>query len=301
MRKALLSAVLLLSPAVLAGEETVYLHYDDQLDGAMDYQHHVRLNVSLSGNTIIGKTETGAVISGQVENKNSYYIGSGEQERFSFEIHNGDTRNWYFGRVAGNYWEGVWYGPDGEKGDFSLHTNVLNDGVPQYQDVLAFYTDEVFERQGSELNHLNPGFLMDLGGLDLHFTNDHVNGFELDLSQGLYARATAQWHQDMPMSIYLDFKQPMRMKTFRLGSANLDNGVQLKAFSFSIWDREAGAWQVVGNFEFPDMPGPAYQRQEFVLPRTVYSDRIRIAAQSSADTGAYGYGQVLMWGLSFQR
>lgn len=298
MKKTLLATLLALPMTVSASDETVYLHYDNTLDGVIDYQENLQLKMDLSGNTIIGKTQSGEMVSGMVENKNSHYIGSGEKERFQFEIHNGETRNWFVGNVSNEHWTGNWFGPNGEKGDFTLTTRVLTDDIPTYSDIASFMPDEVFYKPNSHANVLTDSFLQDVGGLEPHFTNS--GDFNLNLSQGLYLQAEEEYYHEMPMSFTMDFKEPMRLKTFRLGSANLTDGTRLKTFSFSIWNRMTMEWEEAGRFEFPQIYGPSYQRQEFTLPRTVYADRIRISAHSSHDT-SNGKNKVLMWGLSFQR
>ncbi|ABZ78027.1 hypothetical protein Shal_3482 [Shewanella halifaxensis HAW-EB4] len=293
MKKFLLSTLCVISPFVYSSTEAVYLHYDEVLDGVTDFQKQLKLNIDLSGNTVIGKTEAGALISGNVENTNSQYIGSGEKPRFQFEIHNGETRNWYFGNVNGKYWEGVWFGANGEKGDFSLYTDLLTKEVPQFENIIAYYADEVFQLGGNNThNSLNSSFLIDSDNLEPHFINDEY----FDTSNGLFLQADVR-DGNLPLSFYIDYKKPMPMKTFRLGSFNNGEGTRLRTFSFDIW--KDGDWQTVENFEFAPIYAPTYQRQEFSLPRTVYAERIRISATATDD---YTDGsKLLMWGLSFKR
>lgn len=293
MKKLLLCTLCAISPFAYSSTEAVYLHYDEVLDGATDYQKQIKLNIDLSGNTVIGKTAAGELISGRVENTDNQYIGSGDKPRFQFEIHQGETRNWYFGQVDGKYWEGVWFGANGEKGDFSLYTDLLTKEVPQFENIIAYYADEVFNFGGNNShNSLNSSFLVDSDSLEPHFTNlEHF-----DTSQGLFLQADVL-HGNLPMSFYMDFEKPMGMKTFRLGSYNNGEGTRLRTFTFDIWKH--GEWETVGSFEFAPIYAPSYQRQEFNLPRMVYADRIRISATATDD---YTNGsKVLMWGLSFKR
>jgi hypothetical protein len=55
MKKTLIAALCMISPLAFSANELVYLHYDEAVDGANDYQKQIKINVNLSGNLIIGK------------------------------------------------------------------------------------------------------------------------------------------------------------------------------------------------------------------------------------------------------
>ncbi|GGI69574.1 hypothetical protein GCM10007978_04340 [Shewanella hanedai] len=293
MKKTLLTALCMISPFAFSANEVVYLHYDETVDGANDYQNHIKINVDLSGNLIIGKTEDGSIISGVVENASNSYIGSGDKPRFRFEIHQGDTRNWYFGRIENNYWEGVWYGPSGQQGDFTFHSDVLTKDIPTFKNITSYYADNIFDVGDNSVNNtLNSNFLVDTDNLE------PIYEAEFSPNTGIFVQTdTGFGGTPFPMSFYLDFNKPLKLKTFRLGSFNNGEGTRLTSFTVDAW--KDGVWETVGSYQFaPIEIAPFYQRQEFTLPHTTYTDRIRISAKGTSDLSAGG--KVVMWGLSFK-
>ncbi|WP_440053630.1 hypothetical protein ACSLBF_12010 [Pseudoalteromonas sp. T1lg65] len=271
-----------------ASEQIIY--FDNVLDGQNTEQMQSRVNLKQSGSILFGTSSDGGPLTGHIEASNNLFYGSGNTRRVQFNLVENGIQKWFMGTESseGN-WHGVWFGPNQDKGDFSVYLEgAPSSDVPTYNDILEFSADPIFSGGSYDrANPLNEGFLVDEHGLEpFPFA-------QLDQSRGLYVQSDTGG-TPFPMSFYLTFKRPFELKTFRLGSFNNRYGTRLSTFNFDIW--EDGQWVTKGEFYFEQIPTTrTWQRQEFSLPTAVTATKIRISATGTNESPA-----VLMFGLSFQ-
>ncbi|KZN53734.1 hypothetical protein N474_19375 [Pseudoalteromonas luteoviolacea CPMOR-2] len=264
--------------------------YDNVLDGIDQKTNTAYININQQGEILHGTSPDGGVLTGEIEQKNNVFTGSGEMERFSFKLLENGAIKWFTGQVTNTGWKGVWYGPNGEQGDFSIGETDPSMALPTAADVVEFKADTTFS--GARFDKHNPwneDFLVPLHDVgSIPFAG-------VDQSKGVFVQSDSGG-LPFPMSFELGFSNSFTLQTFRLGSFNNGQGTRLKTFNLDVW--ENGQWVTKGSFEFPVIAANrTFEMHEFMLDQKVTANRVRISATGTRDM--YHGGRVLMWGLSF--
>ncbi|WP_046003505.1 fibrinogen-like YCDxxxxGGGW domain-containing protein [Pseudoalteromonas rubra] len=101
---------------------------DTQLDGviATSGAQHQQLTVQIQANkfnAVSAQTPDTSLIQGEFEHPNTYEIGSGLAQRVQFTIAKDGARFYFLGQgSAQDGYQGTWYGPNNDSGDFTLTT-----------------------------------------------------------------------------------------------------------------------------------------------------------------------------------
>lgn len=126
MKKTLLLACMLASTAQ-AQSHNWTIKIDGVLDGTLDASiaQTYPFNLEMHANKLNGSFSnypSAHVIQGQLEDKNNQNIGSGTQERIRFSLAQSASVNDYLGKSTPSGYQGTWYGPNNESGDFTITT-----------------------------------------------------------------------------------------------------------------------------------------------------------------------------------
>ncbi|ESP94350.1 hypothetical protein [Pseudoalteromonas luteoviolacea] len=279
LSKRIVLASLFAAPCAFA--QNVVINFDDSLDGVNHATNSISINLTQQGNMLIGNDGQYVTLSGEVEETNNAFYGSGLEPRVHFKLNDNGNVKWFTGtRNAANVWTGTWYGSNGSKGDFGFEYSDALTTPPACSDVVRLDSDPVFS--GGEFDYTRP-----LNETCLMDTDDATKGIYLQSDTG---------GLPFPMSFSIELKRNFTIQSFKLGTYNNGQGNRLTTFTLEAW--ENGAWAKKGDFEFTSsIPSKGFVRELYRLPEAVTTSKIRISATGTADY--YNAGRVLMYGLSF--
>ncbi|WP_010604661.1 hypothetical protein [Pseudoalteromonas maricaloris] len=288
----LFSAIGLSVTCLIATADEYKITLDHHLDGTIKQGEYKDIDLRQRGEIIYGTAGIDSVISGTVEQLNDLHSGSGSERRFFFKMDDTGELKWFSGSIKDNNWSGVWFGENGERGDFNLIATQTNTELPTYSDVIQFVADPIFSGGTYDTyNPINEDFLRNRYGTDpLAFE-------QVEYKKGIYVQSDSGG-LPIPMSFELTFNKEFQLQNFRLGSFNNGQGTRLTTFNFDIWSEEQ--WVTVASFNFSPITQSRYwQKQIFALPDQVKTSKVRISATGTSDH--FNGGRVLMWGLSFDK
>ena len=269
-----------------------FIEYDQVLNGVIEQAQTMDIKLLQRGAILSGTSQSNGVIVGNIEQLNDLHAGSGSESRFFFKLDDNGELKWFSGSVQQNNWTGVWFGENGDRGDFNLRSTAASNVLPTASDVMQFTADDIFSGGVYDThNPINSDFLNNRYGLEpLPFE-------QVDYKKGIYVQSD-NGGLPYPMSFELTFIKEFTLKNFRLGSFNNGQNTRLTAFDVDIWVN--GEWARAGSFNFsPITQSRHWQKQAFSLPDEVTTRKFRISATGTEDSTTGG--RVLMWGLTFHK
>lgn len=278
--------------ALSATPEAHLIEYDQTLNGVVEQAQTMDIKLLQRGAVLSGTSQSNDVIVGNIEQLNDLHAGSGSERRFFFKLDDNGELKWFSGSVHSNSWTGVWFGENGERGDFNLRSTAASNELPTASDVMKFSADDTFSGGVYDTyNTINSDFLNNRYGLDpLPFE-------QVDYKKGIYVQSDNGGLQ-YPMSFELTFVKEFTLQNFRLGSFNNGQNTRLTTFDVDIWSN--GEWINAGSFNFsPITQTRHWQKQAFSLPQEVTTRKVRVSATGTEDFTTNG--RVLMWGLTFHK
>jgi len=296
--------------SVSACTEAHLIEYDQILNGVVEQVQTMDIKLLQRGAVLSGTSQSNGVIVGNIEQLNDLHAGSGSERRFFFKLDDNGELKWFTGGIHSTTWTGVWFGENGERGDFNLRRQLHHDGengergdfylqstatsneLPTASDVMKFSADDIFSGGVFDTyNTINADFLNNRYGLE------PLPYEQVDYKKGIFVQSD-NGGLPFPMSFELTFIKEFTLRNFRLGSFHNRENTRLTTFDFDIWSN--GDWVKAGSFTFSAITQSRHwQKQAFSLPQEVTTRKVRISATGTADY--YNGGRVLMWGLTFHK